>query len=61
MRKKLDDEQFNRMVFAILVKYSIFLQVKPSEIETKINQFSQQLNEEHEKSIQLGQDDQTSK
>jgi hypothetical protein len=57
--RKVNDEQFNRMVFAILVKYSIFLQIKPSEIEAKITQFSEQSKEQNEKSIQHGQDDQT--
>jgi len=61
MRKKIDAQQFNRMVFAILIKYSYFLGIPPNEMENKIKQFSEQLNkqEEDEKSIQFGQDDQT--
>jgi len=58
--KKVNSEEFNRMVFAILIKYSYFLKIPPNEIEEKITQFSKQLTKQaNEESIQLGQNDQT--
>lgn len=58
MQKKINPDQFNRMVFAILAKYSYYLQIPVNEIQNKINEFSKQLIKENEESIQLGQDDQ---
>jgi hypothetical protein len=57
MSKKVTETEFNRMVFAILIKYSMFLKIEPKEIEEKIKQFSKQLTTENEKSIQHSQDD----
>lgn len=58
--RKIKEDEFNRMVFAILVKYSIFLEIPIKEVENKITQFSKQLTK-NEELIQHGQDDQITK
>jgi uncharacterized protein YggL (DUF469 family) len=60
MQKKINPEEFNRMAFAILAKYSHYIGIPVNEIQEKINQFSKQLIKENEESIQQRQNDDTS-
>lgn len=62
-KKTINAQDFNLWVTNILALYSKFLEIPENEIARKINLFNQQLEnqikEQDEKSIQLGQDDQT--
>lgn len=59
MRKKVTDEEFNRMVTAILIKFSMFMEIPTDQIEKTLQNFSKQLLKQHEEFIQLSQTDQT--
>ena len=63
-KKTINAQDFNLWVTNILALYSEFLEVPKEEIAKKINLFNNQLENQikqhDEKSVQLGQDDQTS-
>jgi hypothetical protein len=60
---KVNQEDFNKWVTNILALYSKFLEIPENEIMEKLiafeKQLEKQIKQEDEKSIQLGQDDQT--
>ena len=60
---KVNQDDFNKWVTNILALYSKFLEIPENEILHKLVAFEKQLqnqiNKEDEKSVQLGQDDQT--
>lgn len=63
MSKKITNEQANHLVSSVLTFYSKFLGIPENEIMGKIVEFNNQLENQikqiNEKSIQFGQNDQT--
>jgi len=63
IQPKLTDDQFNQMVSTMLMLFAEHIGVPKEEIMPKIIDFNNQLDNKikslNEKSIQLGQDDQT--